>query len=157
MRGRVNDSFSEWGRRGVAQARLKPQRRIAALIAGLLLAGAAVRGWLWPRPAPDTPAAWRRLWAGRGVPRPNLLPVTLDTTRADHLGCYGAAQARTPNLDGLARSGVLFAQAQAVAPLTLPAHSSILTGMYPTYHGVRLNGNTSLGQEQTTLAEVLAA
>src|SRR5262245_4827744 len=125
MRGRVNDSFSERGRRGVARARVKPERRggrrLAALIAGLLLAGAAVRGWLWRPSAADTPEAWRRIWAQRGLPRPNLLLVTLDTTRADHLGCYGAAQARTPNLDGLARSGVLFAQAQAVAPLTLPA------------------------------------
>jgi arylsulfatase A-like enzyme/Tfp pilus assembly protein PilF len=124
-------------------------------VVGLLLLGAAARWWLGRGPA-DTPAGLHRLWSERGVERPNVLLVTLDTTRADHLGCYGWTQARTPNLDALAGGGVLFAQAQAAAPLTLPAHSSIMTGTYPTFHGVRLNGNTSLSQEQTTLAEVLA-
>ena len=65
-------------------------------------------------------------------------------------------QATTPNLDALAGRGVLFAHASSVAPLTLPAHSSIMTGMQPTYHGVRVNGNTALGQSQETLAEVLS-
>ena len=56
----------------------------------------------------------------------------------------------------LARGGVLFSQAATPAPLTLPAHSSIMTGFYPTYHGVRLNGTTALSQTQTTLAEAFA-
>lgn len=97
-----------------------------------------------------------RWWAERSVQKPNLVLVTLDTTRADHIGCYGDPDARTPAIDALARRGVLFAQAATVAPLTLPAHSSIMTGFYPTYHGVRLNGTTALSQEQTTLAEVLS-
>ncbi len=97
-----------------------------------------------------------RRWAARGVEKPNVVLITLDTTRADHLGCYGGTAARTPALDALAREGVLFEQAAASTPLTLPAHSTIMTGMYPTYHGVRVNGNTALGDEQTTLAEVLA-
>jgi arylsulfatase A-like enzyme len=91
------------------------------------------------------------------VDKPNLVLVTLDTTRADHLGAYGYAAARTPNLDALAARGVLFSEAVSTAPLTLPAHSSIMTGMYPAYHGVRINGNAALGRSQQTLAEVLSA
>ena len=81
----------------------------------------------------------------------------MDTTRADHLACYGYPNIKTPNLDALAGRGVLFEQAATAAPLTLPAHCTIMTGMYPTYHGVRVNGNTALGDEQTTVAEVLSA
>jgi arylsulfatase A-like enzyme/tetratricopeptide (TPR) repeat protein len=96
------------------------------------------------------------LWARARIAKPNVILITLDTTRADHLGCYGDTNARTPSLDALARRGVLFSQAATVAPLTMPAHSSIMTGLYPTYHGVRVNGTTALGQAQTTLAEVLS-
>jgi membrane-anchored protein YejM (alkaline phosphatase superfamily) len=98
----------------------------------------------------------RRAWAKKGVKRPNVVLITLDTTRADHLGCYGDAEARTPAIDRLATEGVLFSQAASPAPLTLPAHCSIMTGLYPTYHGVRLNGTTALPQGQTTLAEVFS-
>jgi choline-sulfatase len=96
-----------------------------------------------------------RLWSGQGVEKPNLILVTLDTTRADHLACYGYGGVRTPNLDGLAERGVVFDQCATTAPLTLPAHSSIMTGMNPTYHGVRINGGTALPDSQTTLAEIL--
>jgi len=71
----------------------------------------------------------------------NVLLITLDTTRADHLGCYGFAQARTPRLDALAASGVRFARVYAPAPLTLPSHASIMSGLYPVRHGVRNNGH----------------
>jgi arylsulfatase A-like enzyme/tetratricopeptide (TPR) repeat protein len=125
-------------------------------VAGALLAGALALLWA-RRPEPPAKERVRRLWAARGVEKPNVVLITLDTTRADHLGCYGDAEATTPNLDALAQGGVVFEQASAVAPLTLPAHSSIMTGMYPTHHGVRINGNTALGQEQKTLAEALAA
>ena len=125
------------------------------VLVSAFLAGALGLWWL-PRPPTDTRPVVRRLWAGRGVGRPNVILITLDTTRADRLGCYGYAQASTPNIDALARGGVLFSQAASPAPLTLPAHSSIMTGMYPTHHGVRVNGSTALGQSQTTLAEVLS-
>lgn len=93
---------------------------------------------------------------GGGTGRPlNLVVITLDTTRADHLGAYGAREVRTPHLDRLAREGVLFEQAMTSAPLTLPAHASILTGRFPPGHGVRDNGGFFLGPEQTTLAEML--
>src|SRR4029450_8635637 len=95
----------------------------------------------------------RRLGTAKGTGKPNVILLSLDTTRADHLGCYGDKDARTPTLDALAGRGVLFAQAATPAPLTLPAHSSIMTGFYPTYHGVRLNGTNALGASQTTLAE----
>ena len=127
---------------------------VAFLLAGAFLAVAAA---FWLRHEPTDPReAARRGWAKLGVDRPNVVLITLDTTRADHLGCYGDRSARTPNLDALARTGVLFEQAASPAPLTLPAHSSIMTGMYPTHHGVRINGNTALGQAQTTIAEVLS-
>ncbi|MDM7919630.1 MAG: sulfatase-like hydrolase/transferase, partial [Methanosarcina sp.] len=70
----------------------------------------------------------------------NILLITLDTTRADHLGCYGYKPARTPNLDKLARDGILFDNAYCPVPLTLPSHVSILTGLEPVAHGVRNNG-----------------
>ncbi len=85
----------------------------------------------------------------------NVLVVTFDTTRADHLGCYGHDGVRTPALDALASEGVLFEQAVAPAPITLPSHSSLMTGKVPFAHGVRDNGLFALGDEQTTLAEIL--
>lgn len=86
---------------------------------------------------------------------PNVLLITLDTVRADRVGCYGHKQARTTNLDSLARDGVLFKTAVAPAPLTLPSHSSILTGTYPMVHGVRDNIGYALASGQTTLASIL--
>lgn len=86
-------------------------------------------------------------------PVPSLLLLTLDTTVPEALGCYGGPAGLTPNLDRLAREGVVFTDARAVAPLTLPAHSSILTGLYPVRHAVRRNGETRLSGEATTLAE----
>ena len=89
-------------------------------------------------------------------PRPVLL-VTIDTLRADRLGCYGDAGARTPVIDRLARQGVVFERAYTPAPITLPAHASILTGLLPPAHGVRANGAFALGPEMPTLAEVFRA
>jgi tetratricopeptide (TPR) repeat protein len=92
---------------------------------------------------------------GRTAPQPNILLITLDTTRADHLGAYGDRQAQTPTFDRLAREGVLFEQAIAVAPITLPAHVSLLTGLYPFAHGVRNNGAFKLAATVPTVATVL--
>ncbi len=85
----------------------------------------------------------------------NVLLITLDTTRADRLGGYGYEGAETPHLDELARQGVLFEQTVTPTAFTLPSHSSILTGLYPPYHGVRLNGGAALAEVHTTLAEHL--
>jgi arylsulfatase A-like enzyme/predicted Zn-dependent protease len=85
----------------------------------------------------------------------NLLLVTLDTTRADRLGCYGHAGAETPTLDGIARDGVLFERCITPTAFTLPSHSSIMTGLNPMFHGVRLNGGVALSDTHPTLAERL--
>lgn len=85
----------------------------------------------------------------------NVVVVTLDTTRADRVGCYGYTGAETPVLDRLAAEGIRFADAVSSVPLTLPAHASIFTGLDPSNHGVRNNGEYRLDASQTTLAEVL--
>ncbi|HEU4403485.1 MAG TPA: sulfatase-like hydrolase/transferase [Candidatus Polarisedimenticolia bacterium] len=118
-----------------------PRRR--ALLALVLVLGSA--------------ALWRVVFRGPGgtPERPSVLLITIDTLRADRLGCYGYAAGETPQIDRLAAGGVLFEQASTAAPLTLPSHVSILTGTYPAFHGVRNNGTYRLGPEATTLAEVL--
>jgi len=82
--------------------------------------------------------------------------VTLDTVRADHLGAYGSAEAETPWLDGLAREGVRFEQASSQVPLTLPSHSTILSGLLPPHHGLRNNGIGTFPAEPATLATLLS-
>jgi tetratricopeptide (TPR) repeat protein len=81
--------------------------------------------------------------------------ITVDTLRADRLGCYGSDRVATPAIDRLAADGVLFRQAVAQVPLTLPSHCSILTGTYPSAHGVRDQAGFSLGAEAVTLAALL--
>jgi arylsulfatase A-like enzyme/Flp pilus assembly protein TadD len=98
---------------------------------------------------------YRRVPPPSSRQRDNLLLVTLDTARADRLGCYGYALARTRHLDRLAGEGTRFEHAYAPAPITLPAHASILTGLHPPTHGVRNNGNFYLADRFQTLATVL--
>ncbi len=88
-------------------------------------------------------------------PQPNVVLITVDTLRADRLGCYGFEQARTPNIDRLAAEGVLVEHAIATVPITLPSHASILTGFYPPALGVRHNGRHTVPEEVETLAERL--
>jgi choline-sulfatase len=85
----------------------------------------------------------------------SLVLVTLDTTRADHLGCYGASRASTPHLDALARRGVRFDAALSPAPLTLPAHASLFSGSVPRRHGARDNSGFTVGAGVPLLAETL--
>lgn len=92
-----------------------------------------------------------------GAPRPNVLVITVDTLRADHLGSYGYKMASTPNIDALAAEGVLYRNAVCSAPITLPSHCSIMTGLYPPAHGVRDNGTFALGDDAVTLADRLKA
>jgi len=91
-----------------------------------------------------------------GKERINIVLITLDTLRADHLGCYGNEKVQTPNIDRLAAEGVLFEKAFASVSTTLPSHSTILTGLYPHQHGVRDNGVYYLPEEQVTLGELLS-
>jgi arylsulfatase A-like enzyme/Tfp pilus assembly protein PilF len=86
----------------------------------------------------------------------NCLIVTFDTTRADAIGSYGNMNASTPNLDRMADAGVLFQRCMTVAPITLPSHTSILTGQYPTTHGARNNGTHHVPEDVITIAEQLS-
>jgi arylsulfatase A-like enzyme/Tfp pilus assembly protein PilF len=85
----------------------------------------------------------------------NVLLVTIDTLRADRVGAFGGPSGLTPTLDSLAARGVKLTRAYTVAPLTLPAHTSILTAVSPPVHGVRANGLFRLGARLPTLATVL--
>jgi arylsulfatase A-like enzyme/Tfp pilus assembly protein PilF len=123
------------------------RKEVLAIACGavLLLGGAAV----WKR---DRLAALLS-----GTRAPNVLLISIDTLRADRLGSYGYAAAQTPATDALAARGLRFDQAATVTPLTLPAHTSLLTGTFPAFHGVRDNGQFYVSEDLTTLAEVLKA
>jgi arylsulfatase A-like enzyme/predicted Zn-dependent protease len=112
--------------------------RFLALAAGLLLSSCGGGG-------------------GGGGPRAgqNVVVITIDTLRADRLGAYGYQRARTPHIDGIAREGVLFEQALAQVPVTLPSHASLFTGLLPPTHGVRDNTYFRLDPRARTLAETL--
>jgi len=84
----------------------------------------------------------------------NVILITMDTTRADRLGCYGFAGVRTPTIDGYAERGIRFTKCFTTTPLTLPAHTSILTGTLPPFHGIRDNGGFVVPPEIRTMAEV---
>jgi arylsulfatase A-like enzyme/Tfp pilus assembly protein PilF len=125
-----------------------------ALVAAAGLAitlGAACRGNEQTRDA-TTRAALGTLPRGLAPEDLSLVLVTLDTTRADRIGT-----ALTPRINALAAGGTRFTRATSVTPLTLPAHSTILTGLLPPAHGVRDNGGFRLAPERVTLAEVLQA
>ena len=85
----------------------------------------------------------------------NLVIITIDTLRADHVGAYGYKQAHTPTLDRLAHDGALFTHAYATAPITLTSHASLMTGRYPAGHGARHNG-MRMDLKTSTLAEQLS-
>ncbi len=113
--------------------------RIASVVLLGLSAFAAVGIWWWLT----------------RTPRWNVVLITLDTTRADRLGCYGHTTGLTPNLDLLAADGVLFENAYTVVPITLPAHATIHTGLLPPEHGLRINGTSRLADSTPTLSELL--
>jgi len=81
--------------------------------------------------------------------------ISIDTCRADYLSCYGYPRNTTPNLDVIAQNGIRFENVAAQVPLTLPSHSSMLTGTIPPYHGVHDNLDYRLGESNLTLAEIL--
>jgi arylsulfatase A-like enzyme/Tfp pilus assembly protein PilF len=118
---------------------MKMSRRSLVILVILVAVAASVTVW--------------RLTPG-GAPL-NVILISVDTLRPDHLGCYGYPAATSPNIDRLASEGVVFEDAMSSAPLTLPTHTTILTGLYPITHGVRDNGTFGLAPDFTTLAEVL--
>src|SRR5262249_3731703 len=112
-------------------------RRAAAL--ALLLAACGGD----PRPAQPPP------------PTP-VLPLTLDTPPADRLGRHCHAPAHTPRLDALAASGLRCEHAWAPAPITLPAHATVLTGTWPARHGLRVNAGVAASSRARLISEALA-
>lgn len=106
--------------------------------------------------APAPPSARPALVPGASRAQ-NVLLVTIDTLRQDRVGAYGHGGGLTPTLDELSARGIRYANAFSHAPLTLPAHTSILTGRTPVHHGVHLNGSARLDGGVPTLATVLKA
>jgi arylsulfatase A-like enzyme/tetratricopeptide (TPR) repeat protein len=119
-----------------------------ASLALAVVAASAAAAWWWLA-VPATPEIVR-------TGEQNVLLITIDTLRADALGCYGGA-AETPNLDRLAAEGVRFDFAHAHAVLTLPSHASILSGLYPHEHGVRDNSGFRVTPDTVTAATLLKA
>ena len=100
---------------------------------------------------------WSLLLVGCAPSRPDILLVTFDTTRADAVGAYGRSPSPTPNLDALAASGSLVLEAMAVAPLTLPAHAAMLTGLAPVDSAIHGNLGRAVSSDAVTVAESLRA
>jgi arylsulfatase A-like enzyme len=118
---------------------LQPWRRILLPLVLVVV----VCGWFLLRPM-----IWTKEVSG-------IVLISIDTCRADHLSCYGYGRKTTPNIDAVAAQSVLFENVISPAPLTLPAHASILTGTIPPYHGVHNNDYYQLGQSNVTLGEIL--
>ncbi len=123
------------------------QSRMAVFGLGLVLLGTLVSCGGDAKPSP----------AAVETAKPNVILISVDTLRADHLSAYGYTRNQTPDFDGLAAQGVLFEQAVTPVPLTLPAHTSLLTGTLPIFHGIRDNSGFVLGDKPATLAGVLSA
>ncbi len=90
-----------------------------------------------------------------GPPSRNVILISIDTLRADHLSSYGFPRLTTPHIDALAREGVMFRNVYSPVPVTLPAHASMLTGTFPPSHGIRDNLHKRLPDSAVTLAETL--
>ena len=137
-------------------------RVVVSVAAGVLviLAGVWLANRARPsaeRPGETTAARFSDLVEAGQASGFNVLLVTLDTVRADRIGCYGHELAETPTIDSLVERGVRFDDAVASAPITLPSHATILTGLSPLSHGVHDNGRYRLADEHVTLAEVLSS
>ncbi len=132
-----------------------PRVPAAATAAGLLLVAAGAAWFALRNRGEPAGAAFAELVKPGDAAGYNVVLVTLDTVRGDRLGTYGHALAETPHFDSLVERGVRFDVAVTTSPTTLPAHSSLMTGLYPPRHGVRDNGIFRLGAEQVTLAERL--
>src|SRR6266700_4019156 len=107
----------------------------------------------WSRIALGALCAFVLVTNARAKTPEGVLLITIDTLRADHLGCYGYRGGATPTIDALAKQSVKFEHAFAAVPLTLPSHAALLTGTYPFYNGVRDQPGFRLPDEIPTLAE----
>jgi arylsulfatase A-like enzyme/uncharacterized protein HemY len=123
------------------------KRPVLLIGGGLLLAAAAAVSIL----VLAGPPSFARLRGGRDF---NVIVITLDTTRADRLPCYGRQDLATPTLDAFAARGVRFEKCFAQTPLTLPSHTTLMTGTLPLFHGIRDNGGFFVPQKLKTMAEL---
>ncbi len=125
----------------------------ALLAAAALQPAAALHEHVTRRPVERTPAT--RLVAPADAP--DVVLVTWDTVRTDSLPCFGGGGLDTPALDALVREGALFTDCRAVAPSTAPAHTSMLTGLFPPRHGLRSNGEAAPPIATPRLSDILAS
>jgi arylsulfatase A-like enzyme/Tfp pilus assembly protein PilF len=128
----------------------------------IAMSGRTRRKWIVPLLVLVLAIAGAAVWFLRppGATRPpirNVVIISIDTCRADYLGCYNPDRPLTPNIDKVAREGILFENVISPVPLTLPAHSSMMTGTIPPTHGVQANGTFRLSPANLTLAEILSA
>jgi arylsulfatase A-like enzyme/predicted Zn-dependent protease len=113
----------------------------------VVLAGAAAAIWIVLRPGR---ANFARLRGGKDF---NVILITVDTLRADKVGCYGNHQVKTPAMDLFAARGVRFENCISQVPLTLPSHTTLMTGTLPVFHGIHDNGGFVVPSELVTMAE----
>jgi arylsulfatase A-like enzyme/Flp pilus assembly protein TadD len=131
------------GAQNLADVVLKKMQVLCAITVALLVALVFFPLFASAAPPADVP--------------PNVVFITIDTVRADHLGCYGYKLIETPHLDALATAGMRFANAYTPVPITLPAHSVMLTGTYPMRTGMHDFSGNRLNSSQPTLATLLHA
>lgn len=119
--------------------------RAVFVLSVAVVAAHVVLGQNATAPRPNAPAS--------RPAKPNVVLITIDTLRADHVGCYGAQSVKTPTLDALARDGVVFERAISQVPLTWPSHAVILTGTYPFQNGVQDFTGEPLGEKFRSVAQ----
>ncbi|MGB6867431.1 MAG: sulfatase-like hydrolase/transferase [Candidatus Aminicenantaceae bacterium] len=124
-----------------------PKKIVLPIILALVVVAAGVYLFLLPKKL-----SFSRLKKNREF---NYILITVDTLRADRVHCYGFPLVDTPTMDLFASKGVLFERCISQTPLTLPSHTSLMTGTYPLFHGVRDNGGYLVPQELLTIAEIL--
>lgn len=127
------------------------KRKIFVFVAAAFAVGAGLLAFLLLRPR--TPNFGRL----RGDKDWNVILITVDTLRADKVGCYGNANVATPTMDAFAARGIRYENCISQTPLTLPSHTTIMTGTLPIFHGVRDNGGFVVPAELETMAEVFKA
>lgn len=132
-------------------------RPLGAVVVGLALLSACTGGAPAPSEGPDAEAPEPVAGPSVSAERPNIVFLTLDTTRADRLGLYGYEKADTETLDALAAAGRVYERAWSPLPLTIPSHATMFTGLYPPRHGIRSNGGGMVVDSLHTLPEMLQA
>lgn len=138
--------------RGTGQRLLFGPTITTAILAILLLPGCGKK----PEGPVSPDMVWRELAGDRQIEELNVILISIDTLRADRVSSFGSPHVETPHIDRLASEGVRFTSAASTVPFTLPAHSSIMTGTYPPFHGVRENVGYFLDDSLPTIAGQLS-